>query len=259
MPPAFITFRCSAVTNADPPRTLTRERLSERVKAQGGDIGVLTRLLAGRYSCRRYRADPVPRAAIARILAAAQLTASWCNAQPWQTIVTEGDGTERFRKAMMERAVSGQRSGPDIAFPIGYEGVYGTRRRDAGWALYGALGIEKGDRAGSGRQMLENFRLFGAPHVLFLTTERDLGIYGVLDCGIYLGNLMLLLQAEGIASIAQGALASHAGFVREWFGIPDHRQLLVGMSFGYPDPAHPANGFRTTRADPDDTVQWADR
>ncbi|WP_035654675.1 nitroreductase family protein, partial [Bradyrhizobium sp. STM 3809] len=38
--------------------------------------------MAARFSCRSFRADPVPRAAIERILTAAQKTASWCNSQP---------------------------------------------------------------------------------------------------------------------------------------------------------------------------------
>ena len=39
-------------------------------------------LLHSRYSCRAFVPDPLPRATIERILAAAQRTASWCNAQP---------------------------------------------------------------------------------------------------------------------------------------------------------------------------------
>jgi len=41
-----------------------------------------------------------------------------------------------------------------------------------------------GDREASKRQTLENFRMFGAPHVAIITTERKLGTYGVLDCGL---------------------------------------------------------------------------
>ena len=56
-------------------------------------------------------------------------------------------------------------------------------------------------------QALENFRLFGAPHVLIVTSERDLGVYGAVDCGLYGGSLLLAAQSLGIATIAQAALA----------------------------------------------------
>lgn len=231
----------------------------EQSSVATADLATVAALLSARFSCRAYRPDPVPRDVLERLLSIAQRSASWCNAQPWQVIIASGQGAERFREAMVAEAISGNRGQPDFEFPLGYEGVYGDRKRDAGWGLYAALGIEKGDRESSSRQMLENFRLFGAPHVLFLTTERAIGSYGVLDCGIYLGNLMLTMQAAGIASIAQGAFASFAPFIRDFFGIPQHRRLLVGLSFGYSDPAHAANRFRTNRADLSTVARWVDR
>lgn len=47
-------------------------------------------LVAKRISCRAYRADPVPRAALEQILEAARLAPSACNRQPWRfAVVTE--------------------------------------------------------------------------------------------------------------------------------------------------------------------------
>lgn len=239
---------------------LTRDEIAARA-AQAPDgsaaFQVVTDLLLERYSCRGYRRDPVPHETIERILVAAQLSASWCNAQPWEVVVTEGEGTERFRKAMFERATSGAGGHkPDFVFPQRYEGVYDQRRKECGWGLYEAVGVVRGDREGSARQMFENFRLFGAPHVLFLTSEAELGTYGAVDCGLYLGNLMLLMQSLGIASIAQAAFASHSPFLRDYFGIPESRRIVCGLSFGYPDADHPANGFRTRRADVGAVAHW---
>jgi hypothetical protein len=33
---------------------------------------------------------------------------------------------------------------------------------------------------------------------------------------------------------------------------------VCGISFGYEDPAHPANRFRTTRATLDEACRWVD-
>jgi nitroreductase len=47
-------------------------------------------LVAKRFSCRAYRADPVLRAALEQILEAARLAPSACNRQPWRfAVVTE--------------------------------------------------------------------------------------------------------------------------------------------------------------------------
>jgi len=61
-----------------------------------------------------------------------------------------------------------------------------------------------------------------------------------------------------VATIAQAALAGYAGFIRSYFGLDETRHVVCGISFGYEDPAHPANGFRTTRADLDEVVTWVD-
>ncbi len=44
-------------------------------------------LVAARFSCRAYRSDPVPRAAVEQILEAARRAPSACNRQPWRFVV----------------------------------------------------------------------------------------------------------------------------------------------------------------------------
>jgi len=214
-------------------------------------------LLAERYSCRGYLPDPVPRETIDAMLQAAQRTASWCNSQPWQVIVTSAAATERLRQAFdTPEAAAGD--GFDIAPPAEYRGVYQERRRACGFQLYEAVGVARGDRAASQRQAQQNFRFFGAPHLALVTTEAALGSYGVLDCGAYVHNFMLAARSLGVASIAQAAVASRARFLHRWFEIPDDRHVVCGIAFGYEDRSHPANGFRTSRAAPAEAGRWVD-
>jgi hypothetical protein len=124
-------------------------------------------------------------------------------------------------------------------------------------ALYQSVGVEQGGRDASRRQMLKNFELFSAPHVAIVTTDRDLGVYGAVDCGLFVQSFLLAAQARGVATIPQAAIASQAPFIREYFNIPEDRLLLLGISFGYADASHPANSFRTTRRTPEDIVTWA--
>jgi nitroreductase len=229
------------------------------------DAATLDRLIRARHSCRGYRPDQVPRATIETMLRIAQGSASWCNSQPWQAIVTSGETTDRFRDALYAHACAmtwadqkTRPEQPDFPFPARYAGIYKERQRETGWALYQSVGIAHGDRAASGRQMLENFRMFGAPHVMIVTTEEDLGVYGAIDCGAYVAHVLLAAQSLGIATIAQAALAGVAPFIRDWFGIPVTRRIVCGISFGYADSDHPANGFRTTRAPPEQVVSFVD-
>ncbi len=211
-------------------------------------IDIVDGLLRERHSCRAFLPKPVPRGAIERVLEVAQRTASWCNSQPWQVVVTSGAATERFRETMYEAASSGATEDGDFPFPREYRGVYLARRRESGFQLYNTLGVARGDKAAYRRQSLENFKLFGAPHVAIVTTDEALGVYGAIDCGGYVGNFMLAAQALGIATVPQAALAFHSGTVRRHFGLGDDRRVVCGISFGYEDRAHPANSYRTSRA-----------
>lgn len=215
----------------------------------------LDALFAARHSCRAFLPDPVARGVIEQILTTARRVPSWCNAQPWNLTLTSGAETDRFRAALQQQVTTGTPE-PDMPFPARYTGVYQDRRRTTGWQLYKAVSVEKGDRVGSGRQMMENFALFGAPHCAILSTPCDLGTYGAIDCGSFVTGFSLAAQAHGVASIAQAAVASYGKFLHAYFDIPDDRQILCAISFGYEDTDHPANNFRTNRADLDTFVDW---
>ncbi|WP_396893541.1 nitroreductase [[Mycobacterium] wendilense] len=221
-----------------------------------GAADILAQLLAVRVSYRAYRPEPVAEQTIRQILETAQLTASWCNSQSWQVAITSGAGTERLRAALLAAASGGRDDSPDIPFPREYRGVHRERRRESGFQLYNALGIERGDHQRQMQQTLQNFNFFGAPHVAIIHADEALGPYGAVDCGGYVSNFMLAAAAHGVGSIAQAALAMFPSVLREELGLTPDRTIVCGISFGYPDLDHPTNTYRTTRAPLDEVVTW---
>jgi nitroreductase len=215
----------------------------------------LDALFAARFSCRAFRPDPVPRTVIEQIITTAQKVPSWCNAQPWKLTVTSGGETDQLRAALMRAAQAGDHE-PDLTFPTGYSDEYRQRRRTCGWALYDAVGVAKGDRAGSARQMMENFNLFGAPHCAILSSPAELGAYGAMDSGGFVAAFTLAAQAAGVASIPQAAVASFAPMLHKHLDISKDRLILCAISFGYADPRHAANSFRTERAKLEEFTSW---
>ena len=220
------------------------------------DTETLERLLSTRHSCRGFLREPVADDLIVCILSISQRTPSWCNAQPWQVIITKGAATESFRAALCDYVANPP--APDMAFPREYRGAYLERRRACGFRLYEAVGVARGDREAYAKQGFENYKLFGAPHVAIITSDEALGTYGAVDCGAYVNNFLLATQSLGIASIPQAALASHSKFVREHFGLGDDRLVVCGISFGYEDRASRANSFRTNRVSLDEVVTWVE-
>ncbi|WP_375692019.1 nitroreductase [Pseudooceanicola sp. LIPI14-2-Ac024] len=211
-------------------------------------LDTLAGLLTSRHSCRAFTDEVVPDAVIETLVQTAGRAPSWCNSQPWQVIVTRPDETEALRQKMLASPTSTEGGHPDMAFPEGYTGQHRDRRRTCGWQLYEAVGVEKGDREGSARQAMENFRLFGAPHTAILTSGAELGPYGAMDCGGFILAFCLAAEALGLGCIPQAAVAAHAPLLRDHFAIPEDRLILCAITFGYEDRDHPANAFRTERA-----------
>lgn len=210
------------------------------------DADVVQRLMQARYSCRAFLPRPVPDDVIAAIVDTARHTASWNNTQPWQVLITRGDETDGFRNALIEEVATGAPK-PDLAWPEGYPGALGERRRTCGYALYNAVGIAREDRAARDRQGMRNYALFDAPHVAILHTPQVLGAYGALDAGGFLTAFMLAATAQGVGTIAQAAVAAYPDMIRQHFDLPDDRMILCAISFGYADQTHPVNQYRTDR------------
>lgn len=238
----------------DLPDSSPADRADARADARAGatgDIEALERVLAERWSCRGYLPEPVDDATLERLLEAARCTPSWCNTQPWRVDVLSGDAARELSAAMLAGLEQG---GSDLDFPQAYTGVHRDRRRESGWQLYDAVGIEKGDRDRSFLEGLRNFELFGAPHVAIISAPRELGTYGAIDCGLYVQTFLLAAQALGLGACAQAALAGQSSLLHEHLDIPEDRAVVCGISFGRPDPDHPTASYRTSRAPLAETV-----
>lgn len=210
-------------------------------------------ILDARRSCRAFLPDPVAAEVIEQIILAAGRAPSWCNAQPWQVTVTQGAETDSFRHALLD-AVGNDTPAPDLPWPDSYPGAHGARRRECGLQLYEAVGIARTDRAARAEQSMQNYHLFGAPHVAIVHSTAALGPYGAMDTGGFITAFMLAATALGVGSIAQASVAAYAPMIRAHFDLPDSRLILCAISFGLPDPEHPANRFRTTRAGLDEVL-----
>ncbi|KQZ85247.1 hypothetical protein ASD56_02475 [Microbacterium sp. Root166] len=212
-------------------------------------------LAFARHSVRAFLPDPVPADRLERVFVVAQQTASWCNAQSWRVDLTGPLTTRRLADALLEDVRSNPAGGSDIPPPASYENEYADRRRGSGYALYNALGIERGDRPGRTRQMLRNYEFFGAPHVAIVSSPAALGPYGYVDCGGFVANVLNAAQSLSIGAIAQAAVVLRPRAVRSVLAIPEDRHLVCGIALGFEDLAHPANAFRTERATIEETVR----
>ena len=226
---------------------------------------LLSNLLRERRSVRDFRPDAIDPAVIEAILDDAHWSPSWSNTQPYRLAIATGPLRDQISSALCERydlamqahsagwlgklkLLLGRKGLPDgdlkTNFP--YPADLQPQRRQTGFGLYSLLGIGRDDPAARERQMRRNFEFFGAPVAIFLFAHRGLREFAALDTGVFLQSLMLSAQAHGLATCAQGALATWGGPVRAAFEVPPQYQLVCGVSLGYAS-EHVVNSYNPGR------------
>lgn len=231
---------------------------------------VLATLLRNRRSVRDFRPDPVDPALLDAILDDARQAPSWSNTQPYRIAIATGALRDQLATELCTRydlAQQAQRAGwlgrlrllltrkglPDGDFRtlFDYPADLQPRRRETGFGLYQLLGIDRKDHAARVAQMRRNFEFFGAPVAIFLFVHQGLREFSVLDAGIWLQSLMLSAHARGLATCAQGALATWAGPVRAAFDVPPQYKLICGVALGHAS-EHPVNRYQPERVTSDE-------
>ncbi len=240
---------------------------SDDAAADASDANTLAALIRARRSVRDFLSTPIPEPVLDAVLADACWSPSWSNTQPYRVAVATGELRDILAAELcdlFDRGMAARNGGllgriklmftrrglPDGDFStrFAYPDELQPRRRDTGHGLYSLLGIDRKDSGARERQMRRNFAFFGAPAVLFLFVHRGLREFSALDAGIYLQTLMLSAQARGLATCAQGALATWAGPVRAAFEFPPAYRLICGVSIGYASD-HAVNDYNPGRAD----------
>ncbi len=203
-----------------------------------------------RRSMRAFLPTPVPRELVEHILNVSARAPSGTNMQPWQAHVLVGAARERFCDAVEGAFLSGAPEAREYKYyPDEFFEPYLARRREVGWAMYGLLGIKKGDTEAMRRQHARNFRFFDAPVGIVFTIDRRLEIGSWLDYGMFLENVCVAARGRGLHTCAQAAFASFPKTIQRALGLPDTDVVVCGMALGHADEAAPVNQLETKRTE----------
>ena len=209
-------------------------------------LAELERLWTERRSRRAFHPEPIPRATLVELFAAAQRAPSWCNVQPWRVAITEPPKTAELAAAMIAAAKSGLPHS-EIPFPIDYPPPYKEHRVACGVALYQAMGVARDDKAGRYDAWLRNYAFFEAPHCAIVACDRRLGPYVYVDVGVWLGYVLTAAAALGIDACPMASVAAYPEPLRAMLPIAATDIILFGLALGHADADAPANRCQTTR------------
>jgi nitroreductase len=246
--------------------TMTNTSASLRISKMVQDPGSVDTAIESRLAVRAFLPKPVPRETIEEILTMASRAASGSNTQPWKVYILQGKTrvtlVEKVRAAQdaifADPGLDGQSRGKFEYYPEKWMSPYIDRRRENGWALYGMLGITKGDKEKMQAQRQRNFEFFGAPVGLMFTLDTFLGRGALLDYGMFLQTIMLAARARGLHTCPQAAWTEFAKVILPHLNAGENEMLVCGMSLGYADEADKVNEFDTPRLPVEQFCCWLD-
>lgn len=208
----------------------------------------LDALLTGRRSVRAFLSDPVPQQAVARLIALARTAPSGANLQPGRFHALAGAPLARLSEVLTEAARTRRPAVSEYSyFPQPLPPELKALQREAGFALYTALGIDRRDTESRRVQFDRNYRFFDAPVGLVVTIDRRMGKGCFMDLGMVIGTLLIAAEAHGLGACGIGALANYGDLVHAQLELPEAELVVCGIALGRADPAHPANRVRTSR------------
>lgn len=207
-------------------------------------------LVRERHSVRAFLPDPIALTTVQHIMTTARWAPSGANLQPGHFWYLQGEKRAHLSQALCAAFRAGVQEKEEYDyFPQPMPMHLRKRQVSAAQALYGALGVERGDTKARADQFEQNYRFFDAPVALVVTIQQNFGSGGFMDLGMCLHSVMLAAQSQGLASCAIGALASYPKLIKECLGLADDQIVVCGLAMGKEDTQHRINQTRTQRLD----------
>jgi nitroreductase len=214
--------------------------------------------ISTRRCCREFSSQIVSIDTIRAILEIAKQAPSGGNLQPWHVHVLTGERMREF-KALIAAKLTSQPNGEGSeynVYPPNLTEPYRSRRFKCGEDLYRTIGVPRDNRSARLAQFAKNFDFFGAPMALFFSIDRGMGQDQWADVGMFMQNVMLLIQERGLRCCPQEAWAVWPKTVAEFLPLRPELMLFCGMAIGHGNEAAAINQLRTDRANLEEFVTF---
>ena len=198
-----------------------------------------------RKSVRAFLEKPVSSELIKSLLIDASKSPSGGNLQPWRIFVLNKAGMRRFLN--FHQKWEGEITPAYDIYSLNLKEPYRTSRFKVGEQMYELLGIARDNKEARFRQVMENFKFFGAPAALFCFLDKEMGAPQWSDCGMFLQTFMLLAAEKGLDTCAQEAWSMKEECIKKFFDIPNDLGIFCGMAIGYGDKNAPINQLQSER------------
>lgn len=212
--------------------------------------------LKSRYTCRSFKSDPVSGDTIDQILEDALHSPSWANTQPWEIYVAGGNKLLTIKDQYLESFNQNKPRNPDIALARTWPDKYQKRIRELADEMFKHLNISDEDSKQRNDSWRSNFEFFGAPVVIYLCMDKNLGEWSMFDMGALSQSIMLAATEAGLNSAPAINLVVYPDILRSELNIPQELSIVFGIALGYKNDASPQNSFRSSRRPLNEVVKY---
>jgi len=207
-----------------------------------------SQLLLNRHSCRDFLPEAVPESVIKKMIAMARAAPSGANLQPGKFHALTGAPLGHFVSELADISASNPPEPASYSyFPQPMPGELKLRQRESGYALYGALNIQRRDIAARKQQFAANYRFFDAPVGIVVTIDKEMGSGCFMDLGMFIMSFLMLAENAGYSSCVIGALSNHGAAIHRLLSLSADEQVVCGIALGRANRQAAVNQFRTSR------------
>lgn len=212
--------------------------------------------LKSRFTCRQFKQEPVSKDEIKQILEAANHSPSWANTQPWEIYVAMGDKLNKIKAEYMRYFKENKPRNPDVALAKTWSDKHKKRISELTNEMYNHLKISEADDEARNASWRRNFEFFGAPVVIYLCMDQNLGNWSMFDMGGLSQSIMIAARDMGLDSAPAINFVVYPDILRRELNISDELSIVFGIAVGYKDLESPQNSFRSSRRPLDEVVKY---
>lgn len=206
-------------------------------------------IVVGRRSIRGFLDKPVAKALIAEIIEVAMRAPSSYNNQCWNFSVVTGAPLDAIRRGNTDGILAGKPDSREFRSFNVVPDEHRGRQVEVAKQLFGAMGIDRDDKAGRQDWVLRGFRQFDAPVSIVVTYDRVLlgSDIAPFDCGAVTNALVNAAWSRGLGCVINSQGIMQSPVVREHAQIPDDQVIMICVALGWPDDGFPANAVVSNR------------
>lgn len=212
--------------------------------------------IRSRRTLRGFKSNPVPKKIIKEILENSIKIPSAMNSQPCGIAVVAGKVLENIGKENTQKLIAGDKPNPDIPRKP-YEGLYRTRQKELAAQIFSLTGIGWEEKEKQAAWIQKGFRFYDAPVALILYIEKSVDqSQALISLGALCQNICLLALDYGLGTCIEDMGVGFPEVVRKYTGIPESKNIVVGIAIGYLDWDHPINRLAVKKEPVENFVSW---